>query len=141
MQQNVIGVWRLVSCKHQGPKMKSTYPFGLRPTGRLIYTSTGFVSVFIANRSRSKFKSKGLFEGSPREKCSAMETFVSYFGRYRMSGNKVIHKIEVSLFPNWVRSQQTRTVELKANKLILTTEPFLEARQMRVAKLIWKRLK
>jgi hypothetical protein len=41
-----------------------------------------------------------------------VEGFVAYGGRYSFSGDRVIHHVEMSLFPNWVGSDQERTVSL-----------------------------
>jgi hypothetical protein len=41
-----------------------------------------------------------------------MEDFVAYAGRYSFHGDRVVHHVELSLFPNWVGSDQERWVEL-----------------------------
>jgi hypothetical protein len=40
----------------------------------------------------------------------AVEGFVAYVGRY--SGDRVVHPVELSLFPTWVESDQERAVQL-----------------------------
>jgi hypothetical protein len=35
-----------------------------------------------------------------------VEGFVAYAGRYSFHGDRVIHHVELSLFPNWVDSDR-----------------------------------
>jgi hypothetical protein len=36
---------------------------------------------------------------------------VAYAGRYSLHGDRVVHHVELSLFPNWVGTDQMRSVE------------------------------
>ncbi len=49
-----------------------------------------------------------------------MEGFVAYAGRYSFRGDRVIHHVELSLFPNWVGTDQQRWVELAGDRLTLS---------------------
>jgi hypothetical protein len=53
-----------------------------------------------------------LLSGTTEEKARAVEDFVAYAGRYSFHGDRVIHHVELSRFPNWVGSDQERWVEL-----------------------------
>jgi hypothetical protein len=52
---------------------------------------------------------------------------MAYAGRYSFSGDRVIHHVELSLFPNWVGTDQQRSVELSGDRLILSARPLLLA--------------
>jgi hypothetical protein len=41
-----------------------------------------------------------------------VEGFVACAGRYTFHGDPVVHHVELSLFPNWVGSDQERSVQL-----------------------------
>jgi hypothetical protein len=41
-----------------------------------------------------------------------VEGFVACTGRYTFHGDPVVHNVELSLFPNWVGSDQERSVQL-----------------------------
>jgi lipocalin-like protein len=56
-----------------------------------------------------------------------MEGFVAYAGRYRFHGDRVIHHVELSLFPNWVGSDQQRWLQLAGDRLTLSASPLLLA--------------
>jgi Lipocalin-like domain len=48
--------------------------------------------------------------------------------------------VELSLFPNWVGSDQERLVELRGNRLRLSTRPVLLGGVQQTAHLIWERV-
>ena len=54
------------------------------------------------------------------------------------SGDTVIHRVELSLFPNWVGVAQERLVEVKGNRLTLSTRPILLGGVRQTAHLIWE---
>jgi hypothetical protein len=59
------------------------------------------------------------------EKAGAAETFVSYCGRYEFHGETVLHRVELSLFPNWIGVVQERLVEISGDRLTLSTRLLL----------------
>jgi hypothetical protein len=65
--------------------------------------------------------------------------FVAYAGRYSFHGDRV-HHVELSLFPNWVGSDQERWVELAGGRLILSASPLPLAGRQQVPRLIWERV-
>jgi hypothetical protein len=69
-----------------------------------------------------------------------VEGFVAYAGRYSFHGDRVVHHVELSLFPNWVGSDQQRWVELNGDRLTLSARPLLLAGQLQLPRLIWKRV-
>jgi Lipocalin-like domain len=52
----------------------------------------------------------------------------------------VVHHVELSLFPNWVGTDQQRLVELAGDRLILSARPLLLAGQLQVPRLVWERV-
>jgi Lipocalin-like domain len=48
--------------------------------------------------------------------------------------------VELSLFPNWVGSDQQRSVELSGDRLILSARPLLLAGTQQVPCLVWERV-
>jgi hypothetical protein len=65
-----------------------------------------------------------------------VEGFVAYSGRDSFIGDRVIHHVELSLFPNWVGSDQERWVELAGDRLMLSASPLLTGKQQ-VPRLVW----
>ena len=62
---------------------------------------------------------------------------MSYCGRYEFRGDTVIHRVELSLFPNWIGGYQERLVDLRENRLTLSTRPLLLRDIQQTAHLIW----
>jgi Lipocalin-like domain len=48
--------------------------------------------------------------------------------------------VELSLFPNWIGSDQERWVELAGRRLILSASPLLLAGKRQVPRLVWERV-
>jgi Lipocalin-like domain len=69
-----------------------------------------------------------------------VEGVVAYAGRYTFHGDRVVHHVELSLFPNWVGSDQERSVELAGDRLTLSAGPLLLAGTKQVPRLVWKRV-
>ena len=98
------------------------------------------MSVAISRPNRQKFTVGDLLGGSPEEKAQAVGTYVSYCGRYELNGDTVTHHVSLSLFPNWVGVEQERLVELRGNRLMLSTRPILLGGMQQTAHLIWERV-
>lgn len=65
---------------------------------------------------------------------------MSCCGSYKFHGETVIHRVELSLFPNWVGVAQARLVEIDGDRLTLSTRPLLLEGTPRTAHLVWERV-
>ena len=129
-QRVLVGAWRLISWENRTADGQVSFPMGADAVGYLIYTDDGRFSVMISRRKRANFSSDDLLGG----------TFVAYAGRYTFDNHQVVHHVELSLFPNWVGSQQRRFAELSEDALTLTARPLLLAGELRVPYLVWERV-
>ena len=136
----LVGAWRLVSWENQAADGQVTYPMGADALGYVLYTGDGRFSVTISRRGRAGFAAGDLLGGTTEEKARAMESFVAYAGRYSFHGDRVIHHVELSLFPNWVGTDQQRSVELSGDRLILSASPLLLAGKQQLPRLVWQRV-
>jgi hypothetical protein len=135
------GTWKLVSYEVRRADGKVTYPWGDSPQGRLMYSEDDYVSVAMMGSDRTRFAARELKLGTPQEKVAAVDSYISYAGRYEVvGGNKVVHHVEVSLFPNWVGRDQVRSFKFDGNRLMLTTEPDPNDEKRKTGHLIWERL-
>ena len=135
-----IGTWRLVSCRWVDDDGRVTYPYGRSPVGYLIYTNTGHMAVNFMSATRRRFASENRMKGTPKEERAARKSYQSYSGRYEVRGDKIIHHVEVSLFPNWVGREQARFYELEGDRLCLSTEPLPFGKSHQTARLEWERV-
>jgi hypothetical protein len=136
----LVGGWRLVSWENRAADGQVTYPMGTDALGALLYTADGRFSITISRRGRAGFAAGDLLGGTIVEQARAMEDFVAYAGRYSFHGDRVVHHVELSLFPNWVGSDQERWVELAGDRLTLSASPLLLAGKQQVPRLVWERV-
>jgi Lipocalin-like domain len=136
----LVGAWRLVSWENRAADGQVSYPMGTDALGYVLYSADGCFSVTISRRDRAGFAAGDLLGGTTTEQARAMESFVAYTGRYRFHGDRVIHHVELSLFPNWVGTDQERWIELAGDRLILSASPLLLAGEQQVARLVWERV-
>jgi Lipocalin-like domain len=100
----------------------------------------GHMSVAIMRADREPFAAEDLLGGTSKEKARAAETYVSYSGRYVFRGDRVIHHVELSLFPNWSGVEQERLVEVTGKRLTLRTRPLLLGGVLQSARVVWERV-
>jgi Lipocalin-like domain len=135
----LIGTWRLVSWENRSVDGQVSYPLGEDAVGYIMYNQDGYMFVAIMRPNRAKFPTGDLLSGNTEEKAQAAGTYVSYCGRYEYRGDTVLHHVELSLFPNWVGVDQERLVEVRGNRLTLSTRPILLGGSQRTAHLVWER--
>jgi hypothetical protein len=142
MESNpLIGTWRLVSWENRSVVDGEVgYPLGKDAVGYIMYGHDGYMSVAIMRSGRAKFAAEDLFGAGAQERAQAAATYVSYCGRYEFRGDRVVHRVELSLFPNWIGIEQERFVELTGDRLILSTRAILLGGLRRTAHLIWERV-
>ncbi|MDZ8055400.1 MAG: lipocalin-like domain-containing protein [Aulosira sp. ZfuVER01] len=140
MQNNLVGTWKLLSCETRTETGQVFYPLGDNPSGYIIYTDNGYVSVAMMKANRPQFQAGDIAAGTVEEKVAATDSYVSYCGTYEIQGERVIHHVEVSFFQNWVGVNQVRFVQLNGEQLTLSTPPMLVNGIEIVGSLIWQRV-
>ncbi len=137
--QDIIGTWKLVSYElRRGERIQ--YPFGADPEGFIMYTPDGRMAAFVAPKNRKNFATSSITAGSMEEKAAAVDSFVSYCGRYEIRLDRVVHHVDMSLFPNWVGGKQERFFKLEGNQLTLSTAPLLMYGELQTAHLVWEKI-
>ncbi len=140
-EDSLVGTWRLVSWEDRDAQGQVSWPVGQDAHGYIMYTAEGYMSVQIMMASRPLFAAGDLLSGSSAEQAGAAATYIAYAGRYERRENAVIHYVELSLFPNWVGTQQERLLELSGDRLTLSTHPILLGGRQQEAHLIWERVR
>mgnify|MGYP002725654848 CR=1 FL=1 len=98
------------------------------------------MSVAFMKEGRPSFASGDIRGGTIEEKTAAIEGYVSYSGRFEVEGEKVVHHIEVSLFPNWIGVGQERLYEFEGERLTLSTPLMLTGGRQLSTHVIWVRV-
>ena len=98
------------------------------------------MSVAFMRANRTKLAAKTLNEGNTEERALAAETYQSYCGKYEIQGERVIHHVEVSLFPNLLGVDLKRTFIFDGNRLVLSPRPSLVDGVEQASHFIWERV-
>ena len=139
-----VGVWRLLFIEYRaddGTVVES--PYGAEPEGTIMYDSLGNMSAQIARKDRPRFSSADRMAGTAEEKTAAFESYIAYFGRYRVDERErtVMHEVQQALFPNWTGSKQLRYYTFADRKLTLRTPPFQYLGKSVSATLLWEKIR
>ena len=139
-----VGVWRLLSVEYRtddGAIVES--PFGAEAEGTIMYDSLGNMSAQIARKNRPQFSSADRGAATVEEKKAAFESYVAYFGRYRVDEREgtVTHEVQQALFPNWAGGKQVRYYTFADRKLTLRTPPFQYLGKRVTAVLLWDKIR
>lgn len=120
------GTWRLLAYESLAPDGSITLPFGEAPAGLLIYTTDGRMSGQVMRRTRDPLAS------------GPLDNYIAYFGAFSIDDDaqEVVHRVEGSLYPNWIGTQQRRGFAFSGNRLTLTAAL---KRSPSVNRLIWER--
>lgn len=117
----IVETWRLVAYEDHPDGGQIASPFGKKPVGRLIYDSTGHMSIQIMKTPHPKVASGDDDKIETSEKIAVFDAYVAYFGTYSVDWKKhvVTHKIEGDLFDVYVGTAQDRPFELSRDRLTL----------------------
>jgi len=135
-----VGAWRLLSLEARPSTGEVSYPYGQDPAGHLLYSREGYMSVSVMQARRGNFASPDGLQAPAEEKLAAFDTYSSYSGRYEVRGQKVIHHVEISLFPNWTGKAQKRLFEFSGDRLTLTAPPMQIGGVEQNLVAIWQRM-
>jgi hypothetical protein len=137
----LVGGWRLSSWVAIADDGSETFPMGEAADGLLAYAADGTMVTVIGQGDRHRFAGDDVTGGSDAERASAFASYIAYGGRYEVRGDTVIHHVEMSLFPNWIGTDQRRQWELdpSGRDLTLTSPPLLIGGTRRIQRLRWER--
>jgi len=121
LAKKLVGTWRLADWARVDADGKRT------PIGLICYTADGFMFATLMGPNRKRFAGFDPMGGSAEETHHAMSTAMSYCGRWRMEGNRLFHNVELSMFPNWVGAEMTRTVRFDGDRAVVTTLPITDS--------------
>jgi Lipocalin-like domain len=147
--RSLIGVWELVSLQDHRPNGEVLDWMGKKPSGTLIYSADGHMSVQIMRDrhpvvAASMWSSDGrdlLRSASADEIRDAYGGYYAYFGTWEIDerAHTVTHHIRGSLRPVEVGADYVRPYEFSRDQLLLrsTVSPASGEKQLRV--ITWRR--
>jgi hypothetical protein len=141
LRERIAGSWKLVSWTRLVDGVEDYGMLGADPLGLILYAPDGRVFASLMRRQRSNFATDDLAATSVEERAAAYEGYVGYCGRYTVNeaGGSVAHHIELSSYPNWTGTVQTRFVENIGERMKLSTPPSLRGGKAAAVILTWVR--
>jgi len=137
----LAGTWKLVSASSTTSSgERNETPYGPTPVGFLTYAEDGRVTALISYGGRKPLSVSGQTLALMEEQAEAFKTFFAYAGRYKLSGDKVTHYIEISSIQNYVNKELVRSVKFEDDRIILVTPPTPVNGKVQTVELIWQRL-
>jgi hypothetical protein len=138
----LVGGWRLRSWVSIADDGSEALPMGEMPDGLLVYAADGTMIGIMGPGVRPRFATDDVTGGTIEERAQAFATFIAYGGSYSVDGDTVTHRVETSLFPNWIETTQRRRWELDetGRHLLLMSPPLVLGGSTRIQRLRWERV-
>src|SRR4051794_8093934 len=118
----LVGTWRLVSFEVQDEGGSVDRPFGPDPVGFITYAADGHMQVQFGRADRPHLGGDW-FVAAEAEVAAAAGGYFAYCGTCEYRDGEVVHRIELSLMPDWIGGEQVRRVALDGDIATLTTPP------------------
>lgn len=144
LRTQILGSWELVEYSRRQGQAR-LWPFGKDATGFLQYAGDGRMSATLSCRSRPPLTvvPDAQWRADVGEWAEAAMSYVAYTGTYCVSGNRVEHRVEASLYPNWVGTVLERTASFEFRDgerlLRLVAAPFISVGGDEVVSELWWR--
>jgi len=122
-QKLFVGTWKLVSTEE---KLRDghTRPYrdlGDKAIGYLMYAEDGHMCATLMKPARPNWHGE-VEEATDAEKISAASGYTTYCGTYKVDEKKrlMFHYPEVSLYPNFIGTEQERPYRFEGHRLIFS---------------------
>ncbi|MBB2165818.1 lipocalin-like domain-containing protein [Gluconacetobacter sp. 1b LMG 1731] len=115
LAQQLIGTWKLVSYQVEDKKTgEMIEAMGETPRGRVVFTADGWVAFNLEGSDRQPAETDW-------DRAQLMKTLVAYIGRYRIEQDQWITDVETAWAPEWVGTEQRRTVSVEGSYATVVT--------------------
>jgi hypothetical protein len=115
--ERIVGTWKLVSVVYEDVQTKERTPvLGAHPKGWQIATPEGRWLALVTADGRK-------VPQTDADRAQALRTMISYTGRYRLEGGKVVTKVEAAWNEAWVGTEQVRAYRFEGDDLLHLESP------------------
>jgi hypothetical protein len=140
-EPSVVGSWTLVSyAREDRATGASTFPWGEKPAGLLLFLPDGHMGVTITGQGRQPAV-RGE-DGLAEKQAKLYQTVTAYAGTYVMRGSTMTVRVEVASDPGLAGTDLAREVRIEGDLLTIRTAPMksMSDGKMYVYALAWKRV-
>lgn len=110
-REKLTGTWKLLAFDVEFQATGERRPiYGKSPSGYLIFTPAGRVMVVIAGEGRKPAQ-------TDQDRAELLRTMFAYTGTYRIEGDKLTTKVDVSWNEAWTGTDQVRTYKLEGDRI------------------------
>ncbi len=143
LRERLVGTWSFVIAEITTADGKTTFPFGEKPKGMLIFTADGRFSQIHVSGDLPKIASNNRLAGTDADNKAIVHGSLALFGTYTVDEEKrtLTFKIEGSTFPNQAGTSQTRTIDLLTADEFRNTNPGASRDMPAVAANVYRRAK
>lgn len=138
LDRDVLGTWLLVSFEISYEDGTSELPHGPRPFGILHYAPDGLMLVHLADPGRLAPAPKSAVASGEAAR-QPFPPYISYAARYRIDGDRVVHKLIVSALQPPAGAELARQATFEDDRLILTVPDAAFDGRSATARLVWER--
>lgn len=117
----LLGSWTLVSFIRRIDGEFRTHMLGENPGGMISYQPDGHMSAILMRKDRPWQPGTRFLDASSEIRAEAASTFSAYGGRYTETEDKVVHHVELSLWPEHIGEDLLRHISWLDGDLVLTT--------------------
>ncbi len=133
-EAELIGAWDAAGQDRLGPDGRVSGAVGATAPGRIIYTAEHQMMVLaITSEDLPKAAPEQLDE---RARAAIASACTAYAGRWELTGDQLLHHIDIAIFPAWMNSTRVRFPSLSGDLLTLTTLPEADGS---VSRIYWRR--
>ncbi len=118
-QEQLIGTWRLVDFSYTDASGNTSHQGADGKDGLIIYSADGYVAVATHRKDGS---------------------LLSYFGRFEVGRDQLVHHVEMSSDGALVGTAQHRAARLEGARLVLSASPTIIGGPGTSADLTWQRV-
>jgi len=141
MQKAFIGTWKLVSTEEKlRDGSARPYPdIGANAKGYLMYTADGHMCATLMKPGRPNWHGE-IEDSTDAEKISAASGYTAYCGTYKVDekNHVMFHYPELSLYPNFIGTEQERPYRFEGNRLIFSST--VPEGDVTSWKIVWERV-
>ena len=112
----LVGVWKLKSFYIESAQTKNRYnDWGTAPKGFLVMTAERFTVIVTADGRKAP--------STDEDRLKAFRSMIAYSGPFRIEGNRLTTRVEVSWNEAWSGTDQVRFIRLEGDRLFIESAP------------------